>query len=305
MPHALNPKSLAKDEALFNSRCNEADKGILVGYEARFDRIARITQAYFHTSIVLISVVSNDKHWFKSALGLNAHLTEAGLSLCAQALSKGGLIYIPDTQLDPQLKHHLMVMEPPNIRFFASFPVESPEGLPIGTLSLLDSRPKTLSALHTQTLKDLAALINSEVARSQYLIQGVQRLSSEFKVQQLLDDTDWVFYSCKASGYFDMTCVNNNIVKQSGYQPQHFIENNNLWMDSIHPRDLELVKQCFQRVVKEGSSQVNYRIIDKNGKIRWVLDCQTLTWDLQGLPLEIIGLRIETPNPCKAFQHPA
>lgn len=305
MPNALNPRSHSRDEALFNLRFNEADEGLIVGYEARFERIARIAQAYFQAPIVLITVVSNDNHWFKSALGLDRHLTEAGLSLCAQSLTKGDLIYIPDAQLDPQLKHHLMVIEPPNIRFFASIPVESPEGLPIGTLSLLDSRPKVLSPLHTQTLKDLAALINSEIARSQYLIQGVQRLSSEFKVQQLLDNTDWVFYSCKASGYFDMTYVNSNIVKQSGYQPQHFIENNNLWMDSIHPRDLEPVKQCFQRVVKEGSSQVSYRIIDKEGRVRWVLDCQTLTRDPEGLPVEIIGLRIETPSSHQAFQVPA
>jgi PAS domain S-box-containing protein len=263
------------------------------GREARFDRITRIAQAYFQAPIVLISLVDEHSQWFKSFIGVDFVDTPRTISFCSHVIAKGSLVYIPDATLDPTFSDNPLVTHSPYVRFYVGIPIESPDGFHIGSLCVIDNRPRTLSPMHIDVLEDLASLVNTEIARSLELANRIHSISTEWKFQQLLEYSPWVVYGCKVFGRFDITYVNQQIQQQTGYSADDFITHENLWLDSIHPNDLEKVNDSFRTVIRYGENQVTYRIVDSQGNIKHVLDCQSLIENQEGDPFEVMGIRIE------------
>lgn len=131
--------------------------------EERFDRVTRLARRFFDVPIVLVSLVDSGRQWFKSCIGLPMRETPRSLSFCAHAILQHGMFVIPDTHLDERFAQHPLVVGEPRIRFYAGQPLRSPEGHGLGTLCLIDRRPRTLSHDDLDALRDLAALIENEL----------------------------------------------------------------------------------------------------------------------------------------------
>jgi len=152
--------------------------GILdTAVEAAFDDITRIACHVCLTPISLISLVDADRQWFKSEIGLGIRQTPLQHSICAHALFEHSFLEVPDASKDPRFECNPLVTGKPFIRFYAGALLRTPDGLPLGTVCVLDSKPRTLSTEQRDILTALARQVMSqmELRRALLLSDRLQR----------------------------------------------------------------------------------------------------------------------------------
>lgn len=141
--------------------------------EERFDRITRIASQILGTPIALVSLVANDTVWFKSAqgpgvaLGVNITETTREVSFCGHAIHANKPFIVGDMAKDERFSDNPLVTNNPNIRFYAGHPLHCIDGNRVGALCVMDAAPRTITAEQLRTLKDLAAIVESELQRGQ------------------------------------------------------------------------------------------------------------------------------------------
>jgi phosphoribosyl 1,2-cyclic phosphodiesterase/CheY-like chemotaxis protein len=134
--------------------------------EERFDRITRIAAATFDVPIALISLVDKDRQWFKSCVGLNVSETPRDISFCAHAVERHADIVVPDTLLDDRFADNPVVISGPRVRFYAGAPLLLKNGACLGTLCVVDTRPRHLSAADLASLHDLRDMALEQLLRT-------------------------------------------------------------------------------------------------------------------------------------------
>ncbi len=134
--------------------------------EERFDRLTRIAAAAFEVPIALVSLVDTDRQWFKSACGADITETPRDMSFCAHAIVERSIMVIPDALLDPRFADNPIVVNDPRVRFYAGCPLVLHSGACVGTLCLIDTRPRQLDEAGIRLLKDLAGLVLEELQRA-------------------------------------------------------------------------------------------------------------------------------------------
>ncbi|GAB6197346.1 GAF domain-containing protein [Lysobacter xanthus] len=142
--------------------------------EERFDRFVRLARAIVDVPIATISLIDADRQWFKNMQGLDVAETPRSVSFCGHAILEQGVFYIPDAAADPRFAENPLVTGPPRIRFYAGCPLFVPGGHAIGTLCVIDRRPRTLSGDTLLRLRDLADCLQRELA-TQMLLQDLRR----------------------------------------------------------------------------------------------------------------------------------
>jgi diguanylate cyclase (GGDEF)-like protein len=132
-------------------------------HEERFDRVTRMAKRMFGVSISLLTLVDDDRQWFKSKQGLEATETPRDISFCGHAINHEGLFIIPNAAEDERFADNPLVTDAPYIRFYAGYPLKIREGLNIGTLCLIDQEPRAMDEEDQQLLKDLGAMVEQEI----------------------------------------------------------------------------------------------------------------------------------------------
>jgi diguanylate cyclase (GGDEF)-like protein/PAS domain S-box-containing protein len=133
--------------------------------EDRFDRFTRIAAAAFDAPTALVSLVDSDRQWFKSRVGFALSETPRSLAFCSHAIALDELLVVHDTHLDERFADHPLVVGAPFVRFYAGQPVHSVDGQPLGTLCLLDQRPRQFGDADKRMLRDLAQMVQDELNR--------------------------------------------------------------------------------------------------------------------------------------------
>lgn len=133
--------------------------------EDRFDRYTRIATRVFDVPIALISLVDANRQWFKSAEGLDGNETPRDISFCGHAILGDGVFEVRNAQHDPRFRDNPLVLEPPNIRFYAGAPLEAPDRHKLGTLCIIDTVPRQLNSNDKTMLKNLADMVVGEMTR--------------------------------------------------------------------------------------------------------------------------------------------
>lgn len=142
------------------------DLGILDSQpEERFDRLTRIAAATFDVPIALVSLVDEKRQWFKSACGGVSGETPRELSFCAHAILNDAVMVVPDALLDERFADHPAVVGDRRVRFYAGCPLILDNGACVGTLCLIDTRPRHLDGAAIHLLQDLASLVLQELKR--------------------------------------------------------------------------------------------------------------------------------------------
>jgi diguanylate cyclase (GGDEF)-like protein len=131
--------------------------------EERFDRITRMAKRMFDVQSCLISLVDTNRQWFKSKQGLDACETSRDVSFCGHAILGEDVFVVGDAAADPRFEDNPLVTGDPRIRFYAGCPVRSPDGQRIGTLCLIDKKPRGFPPSDQEILRDLAALVEDEL----------------------------------------------------------------------------------------------------------------------------------------------
>ena len=130
--------------------------------EERFDRITRLARRVFDVPIALVSLVDAERQWFKSRQGIDVAETPRDLSFCAHAIHEDAVFLVPDALTDPRFADNPAVTGDLRVRFYAGRPVRV-DGRRVGTLCLVDQRPRELREDDVRALDDLAALVEQEL----------------------------------------------------------------------------------------------------------------------------------------------
>jgi diguanylate cyclase (GGDEF)-like protein len=131
--------------------------------EERFDRYTRMARRLLKVPIALISLVDDNRQWFKSCDGLEATETPRRVSFCGHAILRQDVLLVTDAVLDPRFADNPLVVGPPHIRFYAGVPLMSDKGSAIGTLCVIDTKPREASADDLHLLADLARFVEHEL----------------------------------------------------------------------------------------------------------------------------------------------
>ncbi len=131
--------------------------------ESDFDDIVKVAALICGVPMALISLVDSERQWFKAAVGVDAPETPRDLSFCAHAIQQKGMFTVEDATLDPRFSANPLVTGDPNLRFYAGVPLETPDGLPLGALCVLDTRTRVLNEDQNFALKALARQVMAQL----------------------------------------------------------------------------------------------------------------------------------------------
>lgn len=131
--------------------------------EERFDKVARFAAEEFDMPIALLSLVDENRQWCKANVGMNVCETSRDTSFCAHAILQPDIFVIPDARADARFADNPIVTGEPHAVFYAGAPLTMPSGFAIGTLCLIDHKPRTLDATELAILATLRDLVLEEL----------------------------------------------------------------------------------------------------------------------------------------------
>jgi len=212
--------------------------------EQSFDDLAQLAQLSCNAPIALITLIDENRQWFKSCLGMEGTSTPRDLAFCAHAILRPEqLLVVEDTRLDVRFSDHPAVTGEPYIRFYAGAPLVTREGDALGTLCVVDTEPRQLSQLQADTLTLLARQVmqllqlraTNELVR-QYA-ENFRSLSASVPVLigQLDQERRYVFGNRKYREWYGVE-VDDLLGKT---QPEAFD-------DGYALRTHELLQRCYQ-----------------------------------------------------------
>jgi anti-sigma regulatory factor (Ser/Thr protein kinase) len=144
-------------KALYSYRILDTDP------EQGFDDLTMIASQICGTPIALISLVDEDRQWFKSRVGIDANETSRSVSICSHAIRQRGLFQVPDALEDARFKDNPLVSGAPYVRFYAGMPIHTPEGEALGTICVIDHQPRTLNPSQKEALAALQRQVEAQL----------------------------------------------------------------------------------------------------------------------------------------------
>ncbi|MFB9323621.1 GAF domain-containing sensor histidine kinase [Cryptosporangium minutisporangium] len=164
------------------------DQQILdTGAEPEFDSIAQLAAEICEAPIALITLVDEDRQWFKARVGYEPQETALNASFCVRALDVPDLLEVPDTRDDARFADNPMVTGEPYIRFYAGSPMRVSDGHALGTVCVLDRTPRTLSAAQRRALRALARHATAEVELRRYAHEAAGHAGRAQELDELKD----------------------------------------------------------------------------------------------------------------------
>jgi hypothetical protein len=131
--------------------------------EPVFDDLVRLAAQVCQTPMALITLIDDRRQWFKAELGLGFRETPLDLSICAKAILQPGLLVVRDTTQDPRFHDNPLVTGEPHLRFYAGALLATPDGLPLGTICVLDRVPRDLTGQQAFALTTLAKQVMAQL----------------------------------------------------------------------------------------------------------------------------------------------
>ncbi len=135
--------------------------------EERFDRITRVAAQLFDVPISVVSMIDADRQWFKSRHGLGAGETSRAVSFCGHTILQPDVFHVADATQDQRFADNPLVLGDPKIRFYAGMPLHAPGGEAVGTLCLIDTKPREFSDADRTLLGELAGWAQDTLNQSE------------------------------------------------------------------------------------------------------------------------------------------
>lgn len=148
--------------------------------EAVFDELTSLAALICDAPIALITLVDEDRQWFKSKVGVDLNETSRNVSFCAHAIMQSDMTIVPDATKDKRFKSNPLVVSAPKIRFYAGVPLVTPDGHALGTLCIVDRKPRKLTEQQKTALNVLARHVMTQLE--------IRRHANELSAQRKQND---------------------------------------------------------------------------------------------------------------------
>jgi len=231
--------------------------------ETVLDFITQAASDFCGTEISLISLVDESRQWFKSSVGLEASETPRDISFCGHAiLQPDELFEVEDTKLDPRFANNPLVTDNPNIRFYAGMPLTTSKGHSLGTLCVIDSKPKKLSSSQKEGLKHLSnAIIELFDQRLNTSLTPLGRA-----IEETLNNGIIITDANKADN--PITYCNKGFEVLCGYSHDEVIGRNCRFLqgEDTDPEELDKFRKAISNAQEYHGTIKNYR---KDGSSFW------------------------------------
>ncbi|WP_292093266.1 PAS domain-containing protein [Brevundimonas sp.] len=261
--------------------------------EAAFDDVARLIARLCAAPIAVVNLIDADRQWFKAEFGLGVRETPLDTSFCAHALLQQDGMVIPDATRDERFRCNPLVTEAPHLRFYAGVLLKTAEGLPLGTLCVLDvePRPDGLTELQQNALEVLGRQVMSQLELRRALKLNRQ---SEDATRRALAASDYV-------GAWDWDVTNDRVVADARFARMYGVDPAvaalgapiEVFTAAIHPDDAARVSEEIDRALAAGGAFVSeYRLV-VDGVTRWALARGQVYLTDQGAPLRFPGVIVD------------
>lgn len=170
--------------------------------ELEFDALTRLAAFMFDAPIAVVSVMDENRLWFKSRIGLDVPELERKVAFCAHAIMEPGeALVVDDLLADDRFSSNPLVIQAPHIRFYAGAPIVDPNGFALGTIAVIDARPRQFGAAQRDALVDLSTLVMtamrnrrsalelSRLARTDHLTGIANRAQFELAIASEIQQT--------------------------------------------------------------------------------------------------------------------
>ncbi len=238
--------------------------------EPLFDTLTQLAGRLCEVPIALISLVDTERQWFKSCIGLpGTTQTSRDAAFCAHAVLDRSVMVVPDATLDPRFADSPLVTGEPHIRFYAGAPLELPSGERLGTLCVIDRRPRALSALQLHHLQALAAAVVQALLMRERSVQSAwsatSRYAEDFRV--LAEASPLGVFRTDADG----ACLYTNHAWQAIYGLNLAASLGHGWAQTLHPEDRAAVFERWQADALAGRTfDMQFRVQRSDGSMRSV-----------------------------------
>lgn len=152
--------------------------------ERAFDDLALLASRLCGTPIALITLIDRDRQWVKSRIGVEVAETSREVAFCDHAIRDHGLFCVPDATRDERFRDNPFVVSEPKIRFYTGAPLVTPDGHALGTLCVLDRKPRILTAEQREGLDALRRQVVAQLTLRRNLVELQEALAERDRVEQ-------------------------------------------------------------------------------------------------------------------------
>ncbi|MEM1409048.1 MAG: GAF domain-containing protein [Bacteroidota bacterium] len=243
--------------------------------ELKFDEITEIASAICNTPISLISFVDKKRQWFKSSIGLTVKETPRELSFCQHALSNPKeVLIVDDPQNDVRFKDNPLVHGDSNVRFYAGAPLETPNGNVLGTLCVVDNKPRKIEKHQIRALQLLAEKVVEYLEMRKVVMHQRNQLQlSATQLKKVTDLAPGALFQMEQNrkGRVTFSFISEGLAKISPDLDIERLKNDTTVMfEVIHPLDIDRFKHKLKNSFRQCVPlDIEYRILTKQKEVFW------------------------------------
>ena len=223
--------------------------------ESEYDDLTRLAAFIFGTPISLVSLIDTNRQWFKSKHGISACETPREVAFCAHAILQDDIFVVPDATADERFRDNPLVTGEPNIRFYAGFPLTTPDGHNLGTLCVIDVVPRTLTDRQRDALRMLARqvvaqlILRQQVKALETSLAETKRVeadlrASENRLRAFMDHSPAVTFLKDEDGRF--VYVNDTLTRRLGIPKDRWLGHTDA---EVLPEEVARERQATDRKI--------------------------------------------------------
>lgn len=235
--------------------------------EAAFDDLALLAAQLCESPVALVSLVGSVRQWFKARVGTNLTGTPIEHSICRHTIMQSDLFVVSDLAGDVRFCENGLVKGEPYFRFYAGARLDTPDGLPLGTLCVMDYAPRS-GGLSADKGRILKALAEATMRQIELRMANNALITSEKQTRRLVDAVPQFIWSANRDGSVDF--ANRPFREFMGLDEGCGPYKN--WSDIMHPDDRASAAAAWSRCVVEGAPyETEARVRNRAGDYRWML----------------------------------
>ena len=245
--------------------------------EAIFDDLTKLASRLCGTPIALVSLVDESRQWFKSRVGIDAKETDRDSAFCAHAILGNDPFVVTNAATDARTCDNPLVLGPPHIRFYAGVPLRTNDGHALGTLCVIDTKPRDISS---QQLADLTSLARQAISQLELRRLNNQLIKSKSQLREMHSRLNEIAaqvpgvvyqFELRPDGTSCFPYASEGIRGIYKVAPEDVVDDASPVFRMLHPDDYDRVVDSIQASARNLTTwQQHYRVRFPDGEVRWL-----------------------------------